>query len=145
MLHVPYKGGGAAAPDLIGGRVSMMIETGPNAMALARAGKVRALAVTTAQRTPLAPDLPTLAEAGLPGVAISAWGGLFAPAGTPPAIIEQLAQEYARAVRNPAYREQIEALSFEAASSTPDQFRALVRDELAKWSSVVRQAGIRIE
>ncbi len=145
MLHVPYKGGGAAVPDLLSGRVSMMIEPGPNAMALVRSGKVRALAVTTPQRAATAPDVPTMVESGLPGVVVTTWSGLFAPGGTPRAIVDRLSEEYARAARNPVYRDQIAAISFEVMNSTPDQFRSFVREEIAKWSAVVRQAGIRIE
>ena len=145
LVHVPYKGGGAAVPDLIGGVVNLMIETGPNAIALARSGKVRAIAVTTPNRSPSSPELPTFAEQGYPGVALVSWGGLFAPGGTPQAILDRLAEECAKAARNLGYREQVARLQMEAVNSTPEAFQKFVREEIAKWTDAVQKSGMKVD
>lgn len=145
LLHVPYKGGGAAAPDLLSGQVSMMIETGGGVMQLIRSGKLRPLAVTTARRSPQLPDVPSFAELGFPGMLSTVWGGLFAPGGTPRAILDRLSEECARAARDPAYREKVATLNNDAVSSTPDEFRAFVRDEMAKYGGLIRRTGTKID
>ena len=109
LVHIPYKGGGAAVADLISGRVSMMLETIPNALPLVRSGQMRAIGVTTKERSALAPDIPSLAESGLPDFDVSAWTGLFAPAGTPPAIIERLNAETRRIAGEQDYVARIQA------------------------------------
>ncbi len=145
IVHVPYKGGGAAVPDLVSGRVSMMIETIPNALAMAHNGMVRMLAVTTPTRSAAAPELPTFAESGLPGFDVSSWTGLFVPAGTPPAIIERLNAETVRITHDPVYLEQLKTMGTDAASSTPEAFGAFVRKEIANWTEAVRRSGARVE
>src|SRR5215471_781440 len=145
ILHVPYKGGGAAMPDLLSGRVSMMIETIPNALPSARAGTLRALGVTTPARSAAAPDLPTLAEAGLPGFDVSSWTGLFVPAGTPRAIIERLNAETLRIARDSGYIEQIKTLGTDVVSSTPEALGEYMVKDIANWSLAVRRSGARAE
>jgi tripartite-type tricarboxylate transporter receptor subunit TctC len=145
LLHVPYKGGGAAAPDLLSGRVQMMVETGASAIPLVRSGKLRPLAVTTPQRSRLLPEVPSVVELGMPELVAVVWGGVFAPGGTPRPILERIADAAARAARDPAYRELVTSLGNDAVSSTPDEFQAFVRDEAARYGEVVRRLGIEVE
>ncbi len=145
MLHVPYKGGGAAVPDLLSGRVQTMIETGGGVMQLLKSGKLRALAVTGRQRSALLPEIPTFVESGFPQMVSTVWGGVFAPAGTPRAVLERVSEAAARAAKDPAYREQVATLYNEAVSSTPDEFRAFVNAETAKYAEAVRRSGMKIE
>jgi tripartite-type tricarboxylate transporter receptor subunit TctC len=142
LIHIPYKGGGAAVADLISGRVSMMLETIPNALPLVRSGQMRAIGVTTKERSPLAPDIPSLAETGLPDFDISAWTGLFAPAGTPVAIIERLNAETRKIAGEQDYVAQIQAMGTDVASSSPAAFGKFVNDDVDRWSAVIRKAGI---
>jgi tripartite-type tricarboxylate transporter receptor subunit TctC len=146
ILHVPYKGGGAAVPDLLAGRVSLMLETIPNALPLARGGDLRAIGVTTKERSPSAPDLPTLAESGLPGFDVSAWTGLFAPAGTPSAIIERLNAETRKIADDKDYVALIQSMGTDVARSSPDAFGSFVHDDVVRWTDVITRHGIpRIE
>jgi tripartite-type tricarboxylate transporter receptor subunit TctC len=146
ILHVPYKGGGAAVPDLIAGRVSMMLETIPNALPLAKSGQMRAIAVTTTERSAAAPDIPTLAESGLPGFDVSAWTGLFVPAGTPGAVIDRLNAETRKIANDRHYVDLVHKMGTNVASSSPQEFGAFVRDDIARWTKVIARAGIpRIE
>ena len=145
MLHVPYKGGGAASADLLAGNVSLMIETITNAQTLVKTGKVRAIANSGSRRWPTAPDLPTFAEAGLPGYQVDSWTGLFVAAGTPKAIVDRLNSEVAKASRDPSYRQAMTQLGVEAASSTPEAFTAFVRAEMAKWARVVQLTGTKVD
>jgi tripartite-type tricarboxylate transporter receptor subunit TctC len=142
ILHVPYKGGGAAVTDLISGRVQMMIETIPNALPLVRNGQMRAIGVTTKERSKLAPDIPSLAESGLPDFDISAWTGLFAPAGTPPAIIDRLNAETQKIAGNKDYVARIQAMGTDVASSSPQVFGKFVGDDVSRWTTVIHRAGI---
>jgi tripartite-type tricarboxylate transporter receptor subunit TctC len=144
IVHVPYKGGGAAVPDVLAGTVSMMFETIPTAIPHARSGKLRALAVTTATRSQFAPDVPPVADA-LPGYEVSSWTGLFAPAGTPPAIVARLNSETVRITRDPAYLEAMKTIGTDAVSSTPAELAAFVREEIAKWQRVAQAAGVKPE
>jgi tripartite-type tricarboxylate transporter receptor subunit TctC len=146
MLHVPYKGGGAAVTDLISGRVSMMLETIPNALPLARNGQMRAIAVTTKERSSSAPDIPTLAESGLPDFDVSAWTGLFVPAGAPHAVIDRLNVETRKITSETRYVDLIQSMGTNVASSSPEEFGAFVRNDIARWTKVIDHAGIqRIE
>jgi tripartite-type tricarboxylate transporter receptor subunit TctC len=142
ILHVPYKGGGAAVTDLISGRVQMMIETIPNALPLVRNGQMRAIGVTTKYRSNLAPDIPSLAESGLPDFDISAWTGLFAPAGTPPAIVARLNAETQRIAGDKDYLARIQAMGTDVASSSPQAFGKFVADDVSRWTAVIGHAGI---
>ena len=146
IVHVPYHaGGGSVSADLIAGRVSMMLETVTNALALVKTGQLRALAVTTPQRSDAVPDLPTFAEAGLPGFAVSSWTGLFVPAGTPAAIINRLNAETQRIAHDPAYVAAMKRIGTDVASSTPQEFTGFVHGEVRKWGKAVRQAGVKVE
>jgi tripartite-type tricarboxylate transporter receptor subunit TctC len=142
IVHIPYKGGGAAVSDLVSGRVSMMLETIPNALPLVRSGQMRAIGVTTRERSPLAPDIPSLAESGLPDFDVSAWTGLFVPAGTSPAVIERLNAETQKIASEPGYVARIQAMGTDVASSSPDVFGRFVNDDVNRWSAVIRKAGI---
>jgi tripartite-type tricarboxylate transporter receptor subunit TctC len=142
IIHIPYKGGGAAVADLLSGRVSMMLETIPNALPLVRSGQMRAIGVTTKERSPLAPDIPSLAETGLPDFDISAWTGLFVPAGTPVAIIERLNAETRKIAGEHDYVARIQAMGTDVASSSPAAFGKFVNDDVDRWSAVIRKAGI---
>jgi tripartite-type tricarboxylate transporter receptor subunit TctC len=145
MVHVPYKGGSAAMPDLISGQVSMMLETIPNALAQVRGGKLTALAVTSGKRSSAAPDVPTIAESGLPGFDASSWTGLSAPLATPKAVIAILNAETVRLVKDAAYLETLKTLGTDATSSTPEGFDAYTRKDIAKWTEVVRKARVQVE
>lgn len=145
LVHIPYKGGSAAMPDLMSGRVLIMFETSTNALAAARGGKVRALAVTGIERWKQAPELPTVAEAGVPGYRVDSWTGLLAPASTPQAVVERLNAEAVKAAKNPAYREQMSALGVQAVSSTAEEFRTFIADEVAKWGKAIQLSGAKID
>jgi tripartite-type tricarboxylate transporter receptor subunit TctC len=142
VLHVPYKGGGAAVPDLLAGRISMMLETIPNALPLVRSGRMRAIGVTTRERSSLAPDIPTLAESGLPGFDVSAWTGLFVPGGSPAAIVDRLNAETQRIVNDQAYVALIHKMGTDVASSSPQEFADFVRADVTRWTAVIKNAGI---
>src|ERR1043165_1894842 len=137
ILHVPYKGGGTAMPDVLSGQVSMMIETVTSALSAIRSGKGRALAVTTAQRWPQLPEVPTMIEAGVPGFEITSWTGLFVPAATPAPIVGRLNSELVKAAHDPAYQKQMTTLGVEAISSTPEGFAAFIESEVAKWGRAI--------
>ena len=143
MVHVPYKGTGAAIADLIGGHVPLCFCTLPSVFAQAKQGRLRALAVTTTRRTSAAPDIPTVAEAGVPGFEMSQWYGLLAPAATPGAVIERLNAEIAKALKHPELRTRLQAEGAEPSGSTPQEFGAFFKAEIAKWTRVVQKAGIR--
>lgn len=145
ILHVPYKGGGAATADLISGQVSMMLETIPNALPLARGGQMRALGVTTRERSTNAPDLPTFAESGLPKFDVSAWTGIFVPAGTPKAIVDRLNAETARIVNDPAYVAQIKNMGTDVGSLSPEAFGAFVQKDVANWTEAIQRSGTKPE
>jgi len=145
IVHVPYKGGGAAMPDVISGRVSMMFETSTLALTTAKSGKVRALAVTSPARWPAAPELPTIAESGVANFQVDSWTGLLAPAGLPRPIVEKLNEVMTRAASDPGYRDQMLKLGVEAVSSTPEEFRAFMQTEIAKWTRAVTASGARVD
>jgi tripartite-type tricarboxylate transporter receptor subunit TctC len=142
ILHVPYKGGGSTFPDLLAGRVSMMLETIPTALPLVRSGGMRAIGVTVKERSASAPDIPTLAEAGLPDFDVSAWTGLFAPTGTPRPIIERLNAETVKITHDETYVARIQAMGTDVASSSPEAFGKFVHDDVARWSEVIQRSGI---
>jgi tripartite-type tricarboxylate transporter receptor subunit TctC len=145
ILHVPYKGGGTAMPDVMSGQVSMMIETVTSALSAVRSGKVRALAVTTPERWPSLPDVPTMIEAGVPDFVITSWTGLFVPAATPMPIVGRLNSELVKAARDPGYVKTMTSLGVQAISSTPQEFGAFVESEVAKWGRAIRESGARVE
>lgn len=145
IVHIPYKGGGAAVTDLLGGQISMYFGTTPSTMPHVRTGKLRALGVTTAKRTVAAPDVPTIAESGLPGYEQSAWHGLLAPAGTPQAIITKLHAEVLRALRSPDVVERFTVQGIDIIGNSPTEFAAFIREDVAKYAKLIKAAGIRID
>lgn len=142
MVHVPYKGGAPATTELIAGHVQVMINNVVSSLPAARAGKLRALAVTSAKRSPAAPELPTVNET-LPGYEVDAWYGIVAPRATPPAIVSTLRSEFVKAINHPDVRKRLATLGLEPVGGTPQAFESLLRSELAKWAKVVKEAGIR--
>jgi tripartite-type tricarboxylate transporter receptor subunit TctC len=145
LLHVPYKGGGSAMPDLLSGRVNMMIETSSGVMPLIRTGRVKALAVTSIQRSPLLPDVPTFAELGFPGIYSVVWGGLFAPAGTPKIILDKIHNAIQQENKDAAYKEMVTTMNNEAVSMTPDEFRIYVNEDLKKYSEIVKRINLKLD
>jgi len=145
MQHIPYKGSPPALQDVVGGQVSMTFDNITTALPLAKAGKLRALAVTTAKRSAAAPDVPTLAESGLPGFEVGSWQGVFAPAGTPPEIVRRLNTEIVKIINMPDVREKLTALGAEPVGDTSEQFGAYVKTEVAKWSDVVKKSGAKVD
>ncbi|MBL8385156.1 MAG: tripartite tricarboxylate transporter substrate binding protein [Burkholderiales bacterium] len=141
-VQVPYKGTGQLLPDLVAGRVNMMFNSLAALLPMVRDGKLRALAVTGTRRSAAAPDVPTFAEAGLPGFDASAWYGVFGPAGLPREIVARLAGELARAVDSADLRERYAALGLDHATSTPEELERRVRDDFAKWSAVIKANNI---
>jgi tripartite-type tricarboxylate transporter receptor subunit TctC len=143
--HVPYRGGGPAKIDLMSGQVQMMIEIMPSVLPLAREGKLRGLAVTTAKRWPLAPDIPTLAEDALPGFEVTAWDGWWAPAGTPKDIIATLNAAARKALTDPQLRDALLKSGAEPAATSPEELGAFVKSELPRWGKAVEQSGAKVE
>jgi tripartite-type tricarboxylate transporter receptor subunit TctC len=145
MLHVPYKGDAPALADLVGGQVSLEFGTAVSFLAYIQSGRLKALAVTGQKRSPVLPDVPTVAESGLKGFEALQWYGLFAPAGTPREIVVRLNGETAKILRTPELRERLAKLASEALAGTPEEFAAFQRAEIVKWGKVVRESGARIE
>jgi tripartite-type tricarboxylate transporter receptor subunit TctC len=145
MAHVPYKGSAPALNDVVAGQVPLMFDTMLSAMPFVKAGKLKALAVTSAQRSPAAPDVPTVAESGLPGYEVVAWNGLLVPAGTPKAVIDKLGEELKRAMSLPAVREKFSAQGFAASWQTPETFGPFLKAEVAKWTQTVKASGATID
>jgi tripartite-type tricarboxylate transporter receptor subunit TctC len=145
IIHVPYKGGGAAVTDLLAGQVSMYFGTTPSTLPFVQSGKLRALGVTTAKRTIAAPQLPTIAEAGLPGYEQSAWHGILVPAGTPDAVIAKLNSEVGRLLRSPDVIERFATQGIDVIGGSPAEFAAFIRQDLAKYAKLVKTAGISID
>ena len=145
MVHVPYKGAGPAMQDLIGGRIQLMFDNLASSLAQMRAGRVKALAVTTAKRSSLAPELPTIAESGLPGFDISTWFGVFAPGGTPRDVVERLHAEFVKALADPAVRETMLKLGAEPVGNTPAEFAAYIQSEARKYAEVIKASGARVD
>jgi tripartite-type tricarboxylate transporter receptor subunit TctC len=144
MTHVPYKGRQFAIPDLVGGSIQLMFDNMPSAIPMAREGKIRALAVTSAQRSPAAPEIPTVAET-LPGFEASSWFAIFAPAGTPKAVVDRLHAEVLRVYRLPDVQDRLKTLGLDAVLSTPEQLAAYQASEIVKWAKVVKESGAKAE
>ena len=145
MIHVPYKGNAPAVTDLVGGQVQVMFDNIPVSLQQVRAGKLRALAVTGPARSPVLPQLPTVAEAALPGYNITSWFGLYAPSGTSPQIIERLNREANKALSSVPIRRRLTDQGIEPAGGTPGQFAEFMRTELVKWGKIVKESGARID
>jgi tripartite-type tricarboxylate transporter receptor subunit TctC len=145
IKHVPYKGAGPAMLDVAGGNVEMTVATPPTLMGFVQNGKVRALAVAAPRRLPQMPDVPTAAEAGFPGFELEAWVALFAPAGTPPAVVTRLTNAAKIALESPAVRKSAEAAGVEIRYMPPAELDATVRKDIQYWSKVIKTANIRAE
>jgi len=145
IVHVPFKGSALSVNAMLAGEVQIMLNGTPNGVPLARSGKLRALAVAGARRSPLAPELPTIAESGLPGYEMSGWFGTVAPAGTPAAVVALLNREYVRALRLPEMRERLESYGFEVVGNTPEEFASRMRSESQRLARVIRESGAKPE
>jgi tripartite-type tricarboxylate transporter receptor subunit TctC len=145
MTHVPYKGAAPAMQDLVGGQIQVMFDNLASALGQVRAGKVKALAVTTAKRTALAPELPTIAESGLPGFDISTWFGVFVPAGTPRDVVDRLHREFTRALAVPGIREKVVGLGAEPVGNRPEEFAAYIQREADKYARVIKASGAKVD
>lgn len=145
LVHVPYKGSAPALQDLVAGRVQAMFDLVTTSLPMISAGKVHAIAVTSAKRVPTLPDVPTIKEAGYPDYEVTAWFGLFAPAGTPEAIVARLHDETARALASPEFHAHLAKLGMEPMAGSQAEFATLVKSEAAKWSGVVKAAGIKTD
>lgn len=145
VIHVPYKGGGPALADLMGGQVQALFSIALAATPQIKAGRLRALAISSARRSPVAPDLPTVAELGLPGFEVVGWFGWLAPAKTPPAIVEKLHTEIAKVLAMPEVKQRLLSQSTEPVGNSPAQFATFIKSEHAKWGKVIRDANVRIE
>ncbi len=145
VTHVPYRGGAPALADLVGGQLSFMIENMPGTLPFVKSGKLKALGVTTDHRAALAPDIPTIAESGLPGYEVVGWNGLFLVKDTPPAIAGKLYDEVAKALRSADVKDQMAALGAEPGGNTPAEFTAFVRSESIRWGKIIQDKGIKPE
>jgi tripartite-type tricarboxylate transporter receptor subunit TctC len=145
LIHVPYKGSGAALGDLIGGQVDSMFDQLTSSLPFIRSGKIRILAVTSAKRSSILPDVPTLAEQGVKGVDASTWVGVFAPASTPRDIVNRLNASIQKITRSSAFRERLAALGADALEGSPEQFGQLYREEVVKWAKIVKSSGAKAE
>ncbi|ANN66091.1 tripartite tricarboxylate transporter substrate binding protein [Bordetella bronchialis] len=145
VLHVPYKGSAPALTDLIGGQVQFMFDNMPSSWPHVQSGKLRALAVTTKERSPTAPDLPTMAESGFPGFDVSSWFGLIAPKGTPPEVIKTLNAAMVKALDKPEVKDAFDKLGAVPSKTTPEQFGEFIQSEVATWATVVKASGARVD
>ena len=145
ITHVPYKGSGPAVADLVGGRVQIMFDAPPSLLAHIRSGKLRVLAAASEQRNRLLPEAPTFAELGHPKVSVSLWYGLLAPAGTPAAVIGRLNSEVTKVLQSADVRERLQAQGAEPMPGSAETFARFMRDEMAKWAPVVKQAGVKLD
>lgn len=145
IVHVPYKGSPPATNDLLGGHVPLMIDGLPSALPFVRAGKSRAIGITTAKRSPAAPDIPTIAEQGLAGYESNGWNGLLAPAGAPKTIVERINREVAAMLERPEARERLAKLGYVPSGGSPEEFRTFIASEKTKWARVIERAGVRLD
>ena len=145
MVHVPFNGSGPAVGALVAGQVQVMFDNMPSSLPQARAGRLRAIAVTSAHRAPVLPEVPTIAEAGLPGYEAGSWFGVLAPASTPREIVNRLNGAIVRGLQSPETRERLSAQGAEPAAGTPDQFAEFIRSETTKWATVIKAAGARVD
>ena len=145
MAHIPYKGSAPALTDLMGGQISMMFDVLSTAMPHIATGKTRALGVTSPKRSSIAPDIPTVAESGLPGYEVVIWFGVLAPARTPAPIVDKVSQDLAALMKMPDLKERLSQLGSEPVGTTPAQFADLMKNDTAKWSKVVKASGARVD
>lgn len=145
ILHVPYRGSAPAINDLLGGQVQSMFDNTPSALPHVRGGKLRAIAITSAQRSPLLPDVPTLAESGFPGFDVQSWFGLAAPAGTPRPVVNRINAELSKVLASPDVRERLVNLAATPSPGTPEAFRSFAAAEVKRWRDVVKLSGAKAE
>ena len=145
LTHVPYKGGGPAVISLVSGETSMLFATIPSAIQHIQSGRLRGLAVSRAQRNPALPDVPTVAEAGVPGYEAIEWNGVMVPAGTPPAVVRRIHQSLSKVLAAPAMKERIVGVGAEVVGSSPEEFTAFIKSEFAAWAKVIKEVGITVE
>ena len=145
LLHVPYKGSAPAMTDLLGGQVQFMFSDAPTALPQIKAGKVRAIAVASAKRSALLPDVPTVAESGLPGYEAYSWAAFLAPAGTPKDVVQRLSADIGKALSDPQVKQRLYDAGAEAMPTTPEAFGKMLNTEIAKWTKVVRTANIKVD
>ena len=145
MTHVPYKGSGPALTDVLGGHLSLMFDVIMTSLPHIQSGKLRTLGVSSLERAPITPDVPTIAESGYPGYEALVWFGLFAPPNTPPEIVRRIQEEIARAMRGPAMRDMLASQGLIVVGSTPAEFSKRVAAEIGKWRKVINEAGIKLE
>jgi len=145
MVHVPYKTIPLAITDLLGGQLQVMFTVGPAGLPQVKAGKIRGLAVSTAKRSSFAPDLPTVAESGLPGFNVFGWNGVLATAGTPRPVIEKLHTLFITAMKDASVRERMAGFGFEPIGNTPEEFGAFVKEDIARWAKLVKETGAKVE
>ena len=145
MVHVPYRGTPQAMPDLLSGQISLMFAPVPAVLPQVKEGRLKALAITSTNRSALLPELPTVAETGLPGFEAVAWNGVFVPAGTPEDIVRLLNREMVRIIALPELRERLTALGFDPGGNTSEQFAAKVKADMEKWAKVIRESGARVD
>jgi tripartite-type tricarboxylate transporter receptor subunit TctC len=145
LTHIPYKGAAPAMADLLGGQVPMVFDPIPTSLPHVRGGRIKALAITSAQRSPLVPEVPTVAESGLPGFEVAAWFGLYAPAATPSDIVGKLNADVNRVLQLPEVKEKFSALGADSAPMTVDQFALHLRAEIAKFAKAIKDSGAKAE
>jgi len=145
ILHVPYRAATAAVSDLIGGSLQLMMINAPVSGPLAQAGKVRALGISSPQRSPTYPDVPTIAESGVPGFEVTAWGGIVGPANMPKDVVAKLNAEIRTALASQAVRDRFKALGAETSPSTPEEFLELSRQETTKWARIIKLSGAKVD
>ena len=144
MQHIPYKGNGPAFTDLVGGQIDLMFANKPGALPFVQSGKLKAIAITSAKRDSQVPDIPTVAET-LSGFEASSWWGVLGPPGLPPVIVEKLNSAIVRIISSPDMRERILALGADPVTSSPQEFTALIQNELVKYGHIVKRSGMKLE
>jgi tripartite-type tricarboxylate transporter receptor subunit TctC len=145
MVHVPYKGSVPMVTDLVAGHVMLSLDSMQSIMPAIREHRVKAIGIAAAKRSPAAPDIPTMAESGLPGFEVGSWYGLLAPAGTPPDIIKRLHAEVVKAVGSSEVRERFQSFGSEPLGSSPEEFAAQIKSDIAKWAKVAKTANVRAD